>query len=149
MSAADVVKTWYAAAESGSLDAQVAAISDDFELSGPVPEPIGKDAYLGLMSALLAAFPDWSFNLSNVQEQGNVVRTTHQVTGTHTADLDLSGMGLPVVPATGTAIKLGIENPEITVENDKVVAIKVEPSPDTGVPAILKQLGVEMPPPPA
>ena len=148
MSAADVVKAWYAANESGDLEAWAAHMSDDFVLSGPVPEPVGKDVFMALTSAMRAAFPDWSFNLSNVQEQGNVVTTTHQITGTHTGDLDLSGMGIPVVPASGTAIKLGAENPEITVENDKVVAFKVKPSPDTGVPAILKQLGAELPPPP-
>jgi predicted ester cyclase len=147
MSAADVVKAWYAANESGDLEAMAAHMSDDFVFSGPVPEPVGKDAFMALTSAMRTAFPDWSFNLSNVQEQGTVVTTTHQITGTHTGDLDLSGMGMPVVPATGKAVKLAVESPELTVENDKIVAFKAAPSPDTGVPALLKQIGVEMPPP--
>lgn len=57
-------------------------------------------------------------------------------------------MGMPTVPATGKAIKLPVEHAECTVEGGKIVKLHVgDVSPDGGVPGILKQLGVQMPPP--
>jgi len=97
---------------------------------------------------MLAAFPDWSFNLSDVQVTGNVAHTKHQITGTHTGNLDLSALGLPVVPATGKAVKLPVEYGDFTFEGGKVVRLHVDVPADGGIPAMLQQLGVEMPPPP-
>jgi len=104
--------------------------------------------WVGMQSLLLAAFPDWSFNMQDVKEEGNKATTTHHITGTHTGDLDLSPMGMPTIPATGKAISLPVEHAEVTVEGGKIVKMHVaDVSPDGGVPGILKQIGVEMPPP--
>ena len=124
-------------------------LSDDMTLSGPTPEPVSGEQWIGLAGTLAAAFPDWSYNLSDVQETGNGARTTHQITGTHTGDLDLSPMGMPVIPATGNAIKLPVEHADITVEGGKVVHVDAHVPAGGGVPGILKQLGVDMPAPPA
>ena len=148
MSAAETVRAMFAAVEAGNMDKAAALVSDDFVFSGPVPEPVGKEMWVGMQGLLLAAFPDWSFNLEDVKEEGNVATTTHHITGTHTGDLDLSPMGMPTIPTTGKAIDLPVEHAEITVEGDKIVKMHVgDVSPDGGLPGILKQIGVEMPPP--
>lgn len=148
MSAAETVRAAFAAVEAGDLAKLADLVSDDMEFSGPVPEPIGKEQWLGMQGLLLAAFPDWSFNLEDVKEEGNVATTTHHITGTHTGNLDLSPMGMPTIPATGKAIKLPVEHAECTVEGGKLIKLHVgDDNPDGGVPGILKQLGVEMPPP--
>ena len=100
--------------------------------------------------AMSAAFPDWSFNASEFVEEGDTVRVTVQITGTHTGDLDLSPMGLPKVPATGKKIKNPVEHPVVTIKGGKITGVHVgDVTPDGGVPGILKQLGVELPPRPA
>jgi hypothetical protein len=148
MNAEEITRAILGAIESGDMDKAGSYMSDDFVFSGPVPEPISGAQWLGLQRLLLVAFPDWSFNLSDVQVTGNVARTTHQITGTHTGDLDLSPMSLPVIPATGKSIKLPVEHAELTIEGNKAVRLHVpDVSSDGGVPGILQQLGVEMPPP--
>jgi len=147
MNAEEITRAMFAAHEAGDFDTVASYLSDDMVFSGPVPEPVSGEQWLGLSRLLSVAFPDWSFNLSDVQVTGNVARTTHQVTGTHTGDLDLSPLGMPVVPATGKAIKLPEEHAEVTVEGGKVVRLHTDTPPGGGVPGILQQLGVEMPPP--
>lgn len=148
MNAEEITRAIFTAIESMDMDTVGSYLTDDFTFSGPVPEPISGEQWLGLQRQMSAAFPDWSFNLSDVQVTGNVARTTHQITGTHTGDLDLSAMGLPVVPATGKAIKLPVEHADLTVEGGKVVRLHADVPADGGVPGLLQQLGVEMPPPP-
>lgn len=120
-------------------------LSDDMTFSGPVPEPVSGDMWMGLHAKLNAGFPDWSFNLSGVHQHGDVVHCTAQITGTHTGDLDLSPMGLPVVPATGKAIQLPAEELSVTVDGGKITSVAGDPVPGGGVMGILGQLGVEIP----
>jgi len=148
MSAEEITRAIFAAQEAGDIDTIASYLSDDFVLSGPIPEPVSGEQYLGLIRLLSAAFSDWAYNLSDVQLTGNVARTTHQITGTHTGDLDLSPLGMPAIPATGKAVKLPVEHAEVTVEGDKVVRFHVDVPAGGGLPGILQQLGVEMPPPP-
>lgn len=143
----EITRALFAALESGEWDTAANYLSDDFVFSGPVPEPISGEQWVGLSRLLKAAFPDWSYNLTDVQVTGNVARTTHQISGTHTGDLDLSPLGLPVVPATGKAIQLPEEHADLTFEGDKVVRLHADVPADSGVPGILKQLGVEIPTP--
>jgi hypothetical protein len=147
MNAEEITRAIYAALDSGDLDTVASYLSDDFVFSGPIPEPVGGEQWLGLQRIILAAFPDWSFNLSDVQVTGNGARTTHQISATHTGDFDLSPMGMPVLPATGKSIKLPVEHAELSFEGDKVVRFHADVPADGGLPGILKQLGVEMPPP--
>ena len=147
MNAEEITRAIYAAIESGDMDAVGSHLSDDFLFSGPVPEPIGFEPWSGMQKLMLAALPDWSFNLSDVRVTGSVAHATHQITGTHTGNLDLSALGLPVVPATGKAVKLPVEQADLTFEGSKVTRLHIEVPADGGVAAILQQLGVEMPPP--
>ena len=147
MSAEEITRAIYAAVEARDWDAFASYLSDGMELSGPTPEPISGEQWVELHRILSVAFPDWSFNLSDVQVTGNVARTTHQITGTHKGDLDLSSMGMPVIPATGKAVKLPVEHANVTVEGGKVIRVHAEVPAGGGVPGILQQLGVEMPPP--
>jgi len=147
MNAEEITRAIYAALDSGDLDTVASHLSDDFVFSGPTPEPISGEQWVGMQRLMLNAFPDWSFNLSDVQVTGNVARTTHQITGTHSGDLDLSPLGLAVLPATGKSIKLPVEQAVITFEGDKAVRFEADVPPEGGVAGLLKQLGVEMPPP--
>jgi len=130
--------------EAGDFDGVAALLTDDFVFSGPVPEPIGAQMYIGFQAKLKEAFPDWSFNVSHGHAHGDTVHVNVDITGTHTGNLDLSPMGLPVVPATGIAIQLPTEDVYVTVRGDRVAALETAATEGAGVPGILAQLGVDM-----
>jgi hypothetical protein len=122
-------------------------LADDFTFSGPVPEPISGLEWLGMHGKLHAAFPDWAFNMADLRIDGDVVRGTAQITGTHTGALDLSAMSLPTIPATNKRVKLPRDESELMVVGGKVKYFKTTPNPEAGVSGILKQLGVAVPDP--
>lgn len=145
MSAVDIARMVMEALDAQDWATVYAHLTDDFVFAGPVPQPIGAQQWVGLQQALQTAMPDWSFNASKFEDKGGVVRVTVQISGTHTEDLDLSAMGLPVIPATSIHVQLPAEHPELTVKGDKVSAVNVQPTPGGGVPGLLAQLGVQMP----
>ena len=145
MNKKETTRAIYKALESGNPESVGKYASDDFVFSGPIPEPINFEKWVGLQKQVRTAFPDWSFNLSDVQETENGTRTTLQITGTHTGDLDLSALGLPVVKATGKSVKLPVEHVDITFKGDKVSKFHGDVPAGGGLPGIFKQLGVEMP----
>jgi hypothetical protein len=130
---------------SKDLDSAASYMSEDFQFSGPVPEPVDKKQWLALMKVLNTAFPDMNYNTRILGVEGNVVRVTNQLTGTHTNDLDLSAMGLGVIPATGKSISNPEERGETTVKDNKVTSVHINAVEGGGLMGILKQLGVAPP----
>ena len=146
MSKLDVVKDIFGAVEQGDPARAGQYMTEDFQFSGPVPEPVEKQQYIGLLTAMRKASPDWSFNLSDIHEHGDLVHATIQITGTQTEELDLTPMGFPRVPATGKAISLPAEHPALTfTSDDKVSKIHVDVTEGGGVLAILRQIGAPLP----
>ena len=107
----DEVRNLLAAIEADDMNTAMSYLSSDFQLSGPVPEPIGAREWLGLHHALNQGMPDFSFNLKEVRADGNRVYTTVQISGTQTNDLDLSAMGMGIIPATGAAVQQTLHRP--------------------------------------
>ena len=147
MNSEEITREIMTGIESGDLDTVAGYLSDDFVFSGPVPEPISGEEWLGMQRLLHVAFPDWSFNISNMETTDSGVRVTYQITGTHTGDLNLSPMGMPVIPATGKSIQLPVEHADFTFEGDKAVKFHTAAVEGAGLPGLLHQLGVDMPPP--
>jgi hypothetical protein len=141
----DNVRNLLAAIEADDMDTAMSYLADNFQLSGPVPEPIGAREWLGLHSALNQGMPDFSFNVKDVQIDGNRAYVTIQISGTQTNDLDLTAMGMGVVPATGIAVRLPEEHPVATFNGDQIVSIDLEPVEGSGVLGILQQLGAAPP----
>ncbi len=127
------------------LDASALYLADDFQFSGPIPEPVGKAQYVGLLKTMSSAFPDIDMHARIVGAEGNVVKATHQLTGTHTAALDLSALGMGVIPATGKSFSMAVEPADYTVRGDKIASIHVHPTEGAGLMAILSKLGVAVP----
>ena len=151
MSATTIAKAALAAWEARDLDKTASLLADDFVLTGPAPEPLGKAAFLTFQKVQHDAFGDWSFNARDFQEQGQVVRITIQITATHTGDFDVSKLGLPIPPitATGKSRQWPQETLNFTVKEDKIVALHVEIGPGGGVLGTLEWLGVKLPAPAA
>jgi predicted ester cyclase len=147
MSATQTVEAFSEAMEARDWEKVASYLSDDFTLSGPTPQPVGKNEFIAIQSAFMTAIPDWSFNLSHLKEQGDKVLATVRVTGTHNRDLAVPG--LPPVPATNKKISLPEEHMEFTFKGDKIASLSSDNVPGGGVPGVLQQMGVPLPSPQA
>ncbi len=145
MSALDIVKAGFAAAESKDWKKFESYVADDFVFSGATPQPVGKKEFVGLQMALQTAMPDWKFNPTNWKENGDKVTVDMQITGTQTKELSLPMPGFPKIPATNKKLSLPSQPGTFTVRNDKLASFEIKDVPGGGLPGILAQLGVKMP----
>jgi hypothetical protein len=131
--------------QTGEFDKAKALFADDFKFSGPVPEPISGQAWLGMSASLKNAFPDldYQFNIESVD--GDTAHISAELKGTHTGDLDLTAMDMGVIPATGKSFHAAHEHGVARVRDGKVAAWEMEGTEGAGLMAILGQLGVEVP----
>jgi hypothetical protein len=145
MNTQKVAEAFAAAWQAGDADTLTILATDNFTFSGAVPEPLPLNAVIGLILTLKKAFPDLQYNATIQRVEGNIAHLTPHLTGTHTGDLDLTAMGLGIIPPSGKSINLPEETAQITVEGGKVVNYYVVPTPGGGLLGILTQLGVEAP----
>jgi predicted ester cyclase len=145
MTNSELVFTALNAIEQGDFETGSKYFADDMTFSGPVPEPISKDAFLNLHRALLQAAPDWKFNFNVTGEEGDTVIGKVQVEGTQTGTLPPVLPGLSAVPATGRTFKNPVEGIKITCRGGLIHGITAEQVPNGGVAGILQQIGVELP----
>ena len=143
MNAVDVVNASFKAIEDRDWDAIDRLISDDLQFVGPMPQPLGKQEFIGLHRAILVAFPDWRFHQSNLQASDDRVSGNVQVGGTHQGTLSLPG--LPEIPATGKYVQNPVEPISFEVVNAKITRVDVPLTPGGGVPGLIEKLGVAMP----
>jgi len=118
-------------------------LADDFQFSGSVPEPINAEAWLGMSASLKAAFPDLNYHFRVIGADGDVVRSTSQLSGTHNGSFDLTGMSMGMIPATNKAFSAKLEKTKVTVKDNKITLWTVGPTDGAGLKAILGQLGVK------
>ena len=144
MNKRETVQALMDAVQKGDLETAESMLADDFQFSGPIPEPINKEAWLGMSSSLKTAFPDLDYHFKVIGAEGDVVRTTSQLSGTHTGSFDLTHMQIGVIPATNKTFVTTREKTKITVKENKITSWAVEPTQGAGLTAILKQLDVEM-----
>jgi predicted ester cyclase len=143
MSNTEFVQAGMKAWEANDADTLSPLVAEDFTMTGPTPQPLGKAEFIGFMHILLAAFPDFAFNVSHYEENGETVVALSHITGTHTGTLALPG--LPPIPATGKKVALPQEVQTYTVRNGKLQSLVTDARPDAGVPGILSQLGIVLP----
>lgn len=139
------VQTLLDAIQKGDFKMAKSLLSPDFKFSGPVPEPINGDNWLGMSTNLKKAFPDLDYHFHVTGADGDVVKITAQLKGTHTNDLDVSAMNMGVIPATKKSFANPLEHGKLTVKGDKVTSWAVEPISGGGLMGILGQLGVRVP----
>ena len=143
MNKRETVQTLMDAVQKGDFEIAKTILADDFQFSGPVPEPIDREAWLEMSASLKSAFPDLDYHFKVIGADGNVVRTTSQLSGTHTGSFDLTSMNMGVIPATNKAFAAKPEKTKITVREDKVTAWAAEPTEGAGLKAILGQLDIK------
>jgi len=133
------------AIQMGDFEKAKTLFADDFKFSGPVPEPISGDEWLGMSASLKAAFPDLDYQFKIEGVNGDTVNISADLRGTHKGDLDLTAMHMGVIPATGKSFKAAHEHGKATLRDGKITAWAMEPTEGAGLMAILGQLGVKIP----
>ena len=137
------VQTVMDSVQKGDFAKAKSLLADDFQFSGPVPDPISGQEWMDMSKNLKAAFPDLDYQFKMEGVNGNVVNITAQLKGTHKKDLDLTAMNMGVIPATNKAFVAAKEHGKVTVQGDKVKSLANEPTEGAGMMAILGQLGVQ------
>jgi len=139
-----IVRSVITAIEAGQFAQARSLLHDDFSFSGPVPQPIGPDAWLGVHRALYAAMPDLRFNASGFEATGSSVRFGVALTMTHTGTLDLAPLGVRAFASTGKAVKLPPERATVVVRDGKLASWANVTPPDGGLVGIARQIGASI-----
>ena len=145
MNKIEKVETLMTALQSGDLEMAASILSDDFTISGLTPEPLDKGIFLAVQSELLAAMPDFSYNLGDVRQEDDKVKAFISITGTNTRELSLPMFGLQSVPATGLNVILPQVQAEYLLERDLVKNMRIWEEPGSGLSGMLQQIGAELP----
>jgi len=145
MNQRETVQKLFDSVQKGDFVNAKTLLADDFQFSGPIPEPINREAWLGMSASLKAAFPDLDYHFKVVGADDDVVKTTSQLSGTHRGSFDLTNMKMGVIPPTNKTFSAKLEPTKITVKDNKITSWAVEPTEGAGLKAILGQLGVKEP----
>ena len=145
MNKREIVQTLLDSVQKGDFEKAKSLLTDDFQFSGPVPEPVTKDSFLGMTASLKIAFPDRDYHFKVIGADDDVVRTTSQLSGTHRGSFDLTDMNMGVIPATKKSFINPNERGKVTVRGGKVTSWVVESIAGGGLMGILGQLGVRSP----
>ena len=139
--AAGVVTRVIRAIEGGDFPAARALLHDDFEFSGPVPQPIGPEAWLGVHQALYGGMPDLRFNATNFSDDGHTVRFNVALTMHHTGTLALPALGVADLKPTNKSIALPPESATVVLRDGKVASWSNVTPADGGLGRILAEAG--------
>jgi predicted ester cyclase len=133
------------AIQMGNFEKAKSLFADNFKFSGPVPEPISGEAWLGMSASLKAAFPDLDYQFKIESVDGDTANISAELKGTHKGDFDLTAMNMGVIPATGKSFHAAHENGIARLRDGKISAWEMEGTEGAGLMAILGQLGVKIP----
>ena len=145
MNKREIVQTLLDSVQKGDFEKAKSLLTDDFKFSGPIPEPINKEAWLGMSASLKTAFPDLDYHFKVIGAEDDIVRTTSQLSGTHRGPFDLTNMNMGTIQATHQSFSAKLEKTKITLKENKIASWAVEPTDGAGLKAILNQLGVKVP----
>lgn len=141
----DLVKKWISESHGDIVAANEAYLSDDFQsLDRDGNVVMDKQGYLAMNRTMLDALPDMEWVPNDFHEEGDSVIMSGHFEGTFKNDLDLSAMGIGVVPASGNKIMWPEMSVKYQVVGDKI--IKEIPYGDvSGFEEFLGPLGVKPP----
>ena len=143
MNKREIVQALMDSVQKGDFDVAKSMLAENFVFSGPVPQPIDAEAWLKMSASMKTAFPDLDYRFKVIGTDGDVVRSTTQLSGTHSGSFDLTNMKMGVIPPTNKAFSAKMARTRITVKGDKVTSWAVERTEGAGLKAILGQLGVQ------
>jgi len=128
MNKRETVQALMDSVQKGDFAAARTMLAEGFSFSGPVPEPLNAEAWLGMSASLKRAFPDLNYHFKVMGADGDVVRSSSQLSGTHSGSFDLTNMHMGVIPATHKAFSAKLEKTKVTVRENKITMWVVEPT---------------------
>ena len=141
----EIVQNLMDSIQKGDFVNATSLLADDFQFSGPIPKSANREAWLTMSSNLKTAFPDLNYRFNIIDTDGDVIKTTSQLSGTHTGAFDLTELNMGVIRPTKKTFSSKQETTRVTVEENKITSWAVEPTEGAGLKAILDQLGVKSP----
>lgn len=144
MNKREIVQAFMDAIQEGKFELAKSMLTDDFHFSGLVPAEIDKETWLEMSANLKTAFPDLDYHFKVIGTIGDIVRSTTQLSGTHTDPLDLINVNMGFIPVTNKHVSAKMAKTKVTVKEGKIKRWVVEPTDGAGLEAILHQLGVAM-----
>jgi hypothetical protein len=121
-------------------------LADDFQSTDALGNPpTDRSLWIAMGDLMEAALPDIEYIIDDIREEGDDVVVSTRFAGTFTNDLDLSAMGIGVIPATGKAVEIGPFKNWVSFDGEKITRLH-DPNtgPDAGMQGFLKALGVVM-----
>jgi hypothetical protein len=143
MNSQETVQALMDSVQRGDFDRAKTYLSDDFRFKGLVARPISGKTWLKMGTSLRLAFTSLNYNFKVKGADGDVIKSTTQMSGNNRGAFDLTGLRMGVISATNRNFSTAVENNKITVKNGKVSSWIVEPTAGAGLMAILGQLGVK------
>lgn len=129
--------------QQGDFDNAKSMLADDFQFNGSAPEPVNQEAWLDMSANMKTAFSDLNYHFKVIGAEGDVVRSTTQLSGTHSGPFDLTSMNMGVIGATEKTFSTKPEKTRVTVKGNKITSWVVDSTEGAGLKAILGQLGVK------
>ena len=143
MDARTTVQTLLDSVQEADFEQAKSLLSNEFQFSGLLPEPVDRDVWLKMSRSLKKAFPDLNYRFHVEGTDGDVVRVSAKLKGTHTHELDVSAMNMGVIPATKKSFINPHERGKVTVRGGKVTSWVVESIAGGGLKGIFGQLGIK------
>lgn len=105
--------------------------------------PLDLATWLEMGIMVQGSFPDIKVVIDDIHTDGNSVILAIHFKATFTHPLDLSVLGLGVIPATGAPVKFLINTNRFSFEGDKIERMyNMDIGPYTGVSGFLKDVSV-------
>lgn len=148
MNISSMIKAYYAALDSADFDRIDQFLSKNYRLLDFAPQPMDKNAMLALYQIFRNAIPNLQHSLSNFIEVKQTVKVTMQMSGIHSANLDLRKIGGGILPASRRFIIFNNEMLELTCEDGKIISERnISPhSPNRRLSGMLKVMGIDSTP---
>jgi len=143
MSIVDTFRALDAEICGGDLERAAAYLADDFMFVGATPQPLDKQAAIGLWRTMRQAFPDFNHNTTDVVARNGKLYAAVAVSGTHRGELRVPG--LPPIPASGKPVQLPREPIQLSYRGNQFTEWVVEQVPDGGLRGVLNQIGASVP----
>jgi predicted ester cyclase len=117
------------------------SFADDLVVNNFMPQPIGLEEFKALNAANLAAFPDWHFDIKQIQTQGDRTTVNVQVSGTQNGPINLPGM--PPIPASGKKVSVPDKFICTIGADGKLHQMDFDSPPGGGFAGVMQQLGIQ------
>jgi predicted ester cyclase len=118
--------------------------ADNFQWTDSVGSPpFDKQTWFGMDEIMRTSFPDISYEIEELRQDGEDVVVKGHFEGTFEKDLDLSAINMGVIPATGKKVIFPYDTSRVSFDADnKIVANhNLDTGPDAGMAGFMKALG--------